>query len=175
METRTEPGMAKVAKTLQFHDQVARLVQAYADKKGTNFQRVIQAAALQFFFSRTEGPDQDWLSAFVELEKGVGDPPLDLARLPMKVWEDKTRRLELKLTAIERRNAENKPKTEEHARYGEATVKYFENAILRNRSEAGVWRTGIEDYGGGVDGAIERAIASPDELDAFVNRLDNDE
>jgi len=172
METRTEPGVAKLPKTLQFHDQIARLVQAYADKKGSNFQRVVQAAVLQFFFSHTGGPDQDWLTAFVELEKGVGDPPLDLARLPMKVYEDQARRLEYKFAALKQKYATKKPKSDEHTKYRDEAVKSFEKAIAWAHSEAGVWRTGIDFYGGGVDGAIERAIASDVEQDVLLHRMD---
>jgi len=167
-----EPQVGKIQKTLTFHDEVARLIQAYADKKGTTFQRVIQSAALQFFFSRTGGPDQDWMTAFVELEKGVGDPPLDLARLPMKVYEDHARQLERKLAALKQKYATHKPKSDEHAKYRDEAVKSFENAIGWAHSEAGMWRTGIELYGGGVDGAIERAIASDVEQGALLHRMD---
>jgi len=167
-----EPQVAKIQKTLTFHDEVARLIQAYADKKGTTFQRVIQAAALQFFFSRTGGPDQDWLTAFVELEKAVGDPPLDLARLPMKVYEDQARRLEYKFAALKQKYATKKPKSDEHPKYRDEAVKSFEKAIAWAHSEAGVWRTGIDFYGGGVDGAIERAIASDVEQDVLLHRMD---
>jgi len=165
-----EPQMAKVQKTLTFHDDVARLIQAYADKKGTTFQRVIQAATLQFFFSRTAGPDQDWLTAFVELEKGAGDPPLDLARLPLRVYEDQAHRLELKLAALRQKYAKMQPKTEEHEKYRDRAVESFEKAIAWAHSEAGVWRTDITLYGGGVDGAIQRAITSEVEQDAFFKR-----
>ena len=167
-----ELQVAKIQKTLTFHDDVARLIQAYADKKGTTFQRVIQAAALQFFFSRTGGPDQCWLTAFTELEKGVGDPPLDLARLPMKVYEDHARGLEYKLAALQQKYANKKGKSAEHAKYRDEAVKSFEKAIAWAHSESGVWRTGIEFYGGGVDGVIERAIASDVEQDALLHRMD---
>ncbi len=167
-----EPQVAKIQKTLTFHEEVARLIQAYADRRGTTFQRVIQAAALQFFFSGTDGPDQAWLTAFVELEKGVGDPPLDLARLPMKVHEDHARRLERKLASLKQKYGTQKPKSGEHAEFREKAIKSFENAIEWAHGEAGLWRTGIELYGGGVDGAIERAMASDVEQGALLHRMD---
>jgi hypothetical protein len=160
--------MGKVQKTLQFHEEVARLVQAYADKKGTNFQRVVQAAVLQFFFSDVDGPDERWMTAFVELEKGAGDPPLDLATLPIRYYEHRAAQLEVKLARLRQKYAAKPPKTPEHAKHRDATIATFENHILWYHSEAGVWRTGVELHGGGVDGAIEQAIASGSDERIFI-------
>lgn len=171
-ETRTDPNMAKIPKTLQFQEDVARLIQFYADKKGTNFQKVVQAAVLQFFFSDIHGPDEDWMTAFIELEKGTGDPPLDLSRLPMKVYEAQARRLERKLAAILHRYAAKEPKSDEHAKERKGHVRFFENAIMVAHSEAGLWRSGIDLFGGGLDGVIEQASASAPEYEARMDLLE---
>jgi len=154
--------MEKVQKTLQFHDEVAKLVQAYADKKGTTFQRVVQAAVLQFFFGSTEGPDQAWLSAFVELEKGEGDPPLDLANLPIKVWSDFADELQIKLDTYLERSPKKK---------NSDWAKACEGWITNARTTAGVWRTGIEIRGGGLDALIRRAISDIEEQSRFQRGL----
>jgi len=163
IQGRTEPSVAKIPKTLAFHEDVARLVQAYADKKGSNFQRVVQAAVLQFFFSSTDGPDEDWMTAFVELEKGSGDPPLDLSLLPMKVWEGCAHAKERKLASYRQRHPD--VVTDQY-------TKFMEQSIMMAYHTAGVWRGGIDLYGGGVDGTIERAIASGIEQSALMHRID---
>ena len=60
----------KIQKTLQIDDRIARLVQKYTDRRGLYFQKVVQAAVLQFFFSDRHGPDEQWMEAYMELEKG---------------------------------------------------------------------------------------------------------
>jgi len=167
----TEPTeMAQVQKTLRLHEDVARLIQAYADKKGTTFQRVVQSAALNFFFSTTEGPPDEWLTAFVELEKGAGNPPMDLSNVPVKFYEDEARRLEAKLERVRRSYALRTPKTEEHAAFREQHLKSFQNAIDWAHGEAGVWRSRIDDHGGTANATIECAIMSWSEHNAELKR-----
>ena len=171
-DTRTDPSMAKIQKTLTFHEDVARLIQFYADKKGSNFQKVVQAAVLQFFFSDIHGPDEDWITAFIELEKGAGDPPIDLSLLPMKVYKAQARRLERKLAAILQRYEAKKPKSDEHAKERKGHVRFFENAIMVAHSEADLWRSGIDLFGGGLDGVIEQASASSSEYEKRMDLME---
>jgi len=90
----------------------------------------------------------------------------------MKVWEERAKRLERKLAALRHKYANKKPKTAEHAKCREDAISSFQKSILWAHSEAGVWRSSIDLYGGDVDGAIACAIASAVEREALSNRFD---
>lgn len=136
-------AMGKRQKTLSLNDQLCELVQAYADKRGTNFQRVTQAALLQFFFDHVSGPDDAWLGLSTSLEKGQ----IDLPAVPIKAFEDFAKDLENKLAL---RRQKESPEG--------AWDKWAEAKIAAAYSDAGVWRTSTHMFGGSGD-SMEGLIA----------------
>ena len=165
VQMRTEPAVPKVQKTLQFHEDLSRLVQTYADRKGTSFQRVVQAAVLQFFFGNFGDPDERWLAAFGQLERGEGDPPLDLSTLPIRFNEREAERLTKKLAMVRQLHASHPPQTSLHEEWRKEQIAGFERAILLCEHQTGMWRTLIEAHGGDTKGLIDLyASTGPDEF-----------
>ncbi len=132
-------AMGKRQKTLGLHDQLCELVQAYADKRGTNFQRVVQAALLQFFFDHVSGPDDAWLGLSTSLEKGQ----IDLPSVPIRAFEDYAKDLENKLALRRDKGTPELP-----------WDKWAEGKIAAAYSDASVWRGSTSTFGGDMEGLI---------------------
>ncbi|MCH8913325.1 MAG: hypothetical protein IIA33_07125 [Planctomycetes bacterium] len=146
-----EPStVGKTQKTLALHDQICELIQAYADKKGSSFQRIVEAAVLQFFFGSTQGPDEAWHAICVPLQKGK----IDLPAVPSRVFEDYAKELERKVALRKEKGFDDDEWTRRMERWIEASY-----------SDAGVWRSSISIYGGGMKGLIEFATTDTTERD----------
>ncbi len=71
-------AMSKVQKSLLINEDLVRLLDAHAKRKGASFTRQVTAAVLQYLFTEPSGPQEIWMQYAVGLDDGeftVGDMP----------------------------------------------------------------------------------------------------
>ncbi len=68
--TMREITMGRKQKNAFFDDDLCRLMDAYQSITGVSFSRFINAAVIEFFFTRSKMPDPVFLQIAVALEKG---------------------------------------------------------------------------------------------------------
>jgi hypothetical protein len=146
--------MGKTQKTLTLHDQLCELIQAYADNKGTNFQRVTQAALLKFFFDSTTGPDDAWLGLSIPLEKG----DIDLPTVPIKALRDYAKDVAHKLAL-----------RKQIGHISDSWQQWADRQIESAYSDAGLWESSTAIFGGGMAGLISFVLS--DNLQADLAHL----
>lgn len=136
------PSMAKSQKTVFLPEEVCSLIQACADNTGTSFTKVLEAAALAFFFASNEGPDYSWLPYTVALDKSQ----TALSAVPVEWREECARRYRAEATTL--RQLPGGPKSVESLL---DMAKYFE-------TYARMWAEHIELHGGGLEGLIRTVL-----------------
>jgi len=132
--------MAKTQKTLFLPDEVCQLTQAYADKNGTTFSRVVASAILDHFFAGTYGPSPVWMTLTIPLERG--DVKLVDVPKAMTMYH-----IEEQLTMMRTLSASSHP--------GPLTA--YEEGIRALRARLAIWEASIESGGGGLKGVIKAA------------------